>query len=736
MSFSTSNQQKINLIDNSPELNIENPLERIIYISKSNLIKEYGPNCKIKYKYSYQIINNLVYHKRTHLNIIFKEKIITEYIDEFLKRYYRKRESHKKIPQFALFYSNYQKYFCTPTFLVKFYNKKIHRQREEKAKCFYNEKFKDKENCSNSESNLEMYPASMGGKPGMGKKHFKIKNEINNKTFFNEDVKELLEKESVSINCDINSESNNTISLNESGSKLKNNSSYLLNNSSKEESLCNIMNGLINKKIFEFNSSSDTKRSNKTLSQKNKKENENDINNTKDENNKNSSNKNVFNKNIIINNNLKLVLKKRVINIKNKNKNKNITNSNNYETFELNKKKGDNLSVNFYKKIGIQNLKIVLNNKEYQKTAKNKKSAKRIGLWNAINDNDKENKRVKSQDNNVINSVNNLLMFHKNKKVSRNISSVILYKKKSLPTNKSNISAKLKANEFDNIHIQNILKNHNIKNFTKKTNNSKDKIRNMKKKSYKPLRLCKSNININPNESLLNKIKKKVLEKRAYSRERLHLKNKGDNYEKNQKNLNYNTIKRFPNGLNIYYTNLNTNKYGNYMTKNYQRNNDKFELKSNQNIFKSNKLAKSPSISEFMRYIRIQKNISNSINKRIQRKYQTIENKTNNIQNLNININNQINIRLNNINEIPSESLNNKKFQVHQKLISKNKKGVINYNTNQNFVIKYNNNMPTFLSQNNYKPKHYRVFGNKYLLENNSKSIGSRNDNKFKYYQE
>ena len=64
---------------------------------------------------------------------------------------------------------------------------------------------------------------------------------------------------------------------------------------------------------------------------------------------------------------------------------------------------------------------------------------------------------------------------------------------------------------------------------------------------------------------------KKVLEKRAYSRERLHLKNKGDNYEKNQKNLNYNTIKKFPNSLNIYYTNLNTNKYGNYMTKNYQR---------------------------------------------------------------------------------------------------------------------------------------------------------------------
>ena len=81
---------------------------------------------------------------------------------------------------------------------------------------------------------------------------------------------------------------------------------------------------------------------------------------------------------------------------------------------------------------------------------------------------------------------------------------------------------------------------------------------------------------------------------------------------------------------------------------------------------------------------------------------------------MNININNQINIRLNNINEIPSESLNNKKFQIRQKLISKNKNRSINYNTNQNLIIKYNNNIPTFISQNNYKPKNYRIFGNKH----------------------
>ena len=707
MTSLTSKQIKTIKINNSSKLNLEKSLKKIEYITKTYLKNEYGPNCNIKYTYSYQVIENLINHKCTHLYSIFKDNMINEYIDEFLKRFYRKRESHKKIPQFALFYTNYQKYFCTPTFPSKFYNKKIHRQREEKAKCFYNAKFKDKDKESNScsDNDIEMCPASTGGKPRIGKKYYKNNNEKNNKTFFNEEIKELLENESLSVYCDINSK--NTISLHESGSKLKSNRSYLLNNSSNEESLCNIMNGLYNKKLFNYNSRSDTKKSNKTLLKKNK--NEKDINNTNNENNKNNSSKNILNKKINIDNNLKLVLKKRVINIKNKHKNKNISTSNNYETFEFKNKKGQNLSANLYKTIGIQNLKIVVNDKEFEKTTKNKRSAKKLGLWNIINDKDNVNTHVKSQDNNANKRANKLITFYKNKKVSRNISYFFLHKKKSLPTSKSNISAKSKKNEFDKLQIQNIFKNHKINDFAKNSNYSKDKIRNIKKKSYKPLRISKSNININPNESLLNKIKKRVLEKKAHSRETLRLKNKIDG-----NNLNYNTFKRTPNSLSIFYPNLNTIEYRNYIKKNYQRNNNKIDLKSNQNIFKSNKLIKSPSISEFMRYIRVQRNASNSVKKKSQRNYQTIEGKANNIQNLNININNQINIRLNNINEIPSESLNNKKFQIRQKLISKNKNRSINYNTNQNLIIKYNNNIPTFISQNNYKPKNYRIFGNKH----------------------
>ena len=81
-----------------------------------------------------------------------------------------------------------------------------------------------------------------------------------------------------------------------------------------------------------------------------------------------------------------------------------------------------------------------------------------MGLWNIIKDKDNVNTHVKSQDNNANKRANKLITFYKNKKVSRNISYFFLHKKKSIPTSKSNISAKSKKSEFDKLqgNIQNV----------------------------------------------------------------------------------------------------------------------------------------------------------------------------------------------------------------------------------------------------------------------------------------
>jgi len=127
-----SSKLKSLLVKNFSELKKQNKsqnqsiLNKIPLIPYLYLMNQYGPYCEYKYRYSYQVIDNLVYNRNTHLTTRFKDNMITDFIDEFLKRFYKKKESFNKIPQFASFYINYQKYFCIPTFRVKFYNKKIH----------------------------------------------------------------------------------------------------------------------------------------------------------------------------------------------------------------------------------------------------------------------------------------------------------------------------------------------------------------------------------------------------------------------------------------------------------------------------------------------------------------------------------------------------------------------------------------------------------------------------------
>ena len=642
----------------------------IKYKMNSYLRKEYGSKCNNKYKYFFQVTENLIYNKETHLVSEFKDKMISDYIDEFLKRFYRKKESFQKIPQYSEFYINYQKYFCVPTFRIKFFNKKIHNQREKKAKCYYNKNFKELDTDSLSENNIGIGAISMDSKFDKGKLYYKNIKE-NNKTFFNKEVKEMLEKESIS-NINMNS---NTLGVYESGNKIKNNNSHLLNNISNEESLYDIMNYLNKKKLFE----------NKNNSKKNK-----DLKNKKKININSNS----------INNNVKLVIKKRVINFKNNN-----NSTNNYETSEFNNtRKHNNLSRNIIRKIGTHSFKIFWNNKDYEKNAIIRKIKK-------INNN-KENKHMKSQDN--------LLTFHKSKKATRNLSYFSLYKKKSLPTSKGNISAKIKKNTYVQNNILNIFRNYIIKDSNKKSYYSKDKIKNVKKISFKPIRISKSNINIinlgitNQNESLLNKITKKVykiIQKKGKRNEKLNLKKTGEDFRKNRMySTYYNSAKRTPNNLTVYYKNINTNKENNFLTNNHYRNNNKFIFKSTLNS-KNNKSIKSPSLLEFTKFINA---------KNLQKNYQTLEGKSNNIQNLNININNQINIRLNsNINEMPNFSINNNKNKIKLRTKNKNKNKSIDYNTNLNFRIKYKANFP-----------------NNNLIDINMKNKENRNKKKFIFQKE
>ena len=85
-----------------------------------------------------------MFNKNTHLVSTFKDYMIWDYIEEFLKRFYKNEESNERVPKFANFYKNYLKFFCVPTFKDIYCNEMIHNYSEKKAELFYNENYRSK----------------------------------------------------------------------------------------------------------------------------------------------------------------------------------------------------------------------------------------------------------------------------------------------------------------------------------------------------------------------------------------------------------------------------------------------------------------------------------------------------------------------------------------------------------------------------------------------------------------
>ena len=201
-------------------------------IAMNRIHKRYGPKAKLKYQYIGFIMENLIFNKNTHLVSTFKDYMIWDYVEEFLKRYYNDKESGERVPKFALFYKNYLKFFCIPTFKDIFSNEMIHNFNEKKAELFYNENYKKKKENNSYQEDCGIYEESESDEESDSKT---MNNNIE-KTIFNETVKKKIERYSPI---------NTSMALPESDTKLKPDDSGLLVTSSNESSLVNIMKGMI-----------------------------------------------------------------------------------------------------------------------------------------------------------------------------------------------------------------------------------------------------------------------------------------------------------------------------------------------------------------------------------------------------------------------------------------------------------------------------------------------------------
>ena len=118
--------------------------------------KYFNKKLVIKYnilpnEYTLMKLDNFITAKYCHSLASFKEKLIFNYDEEFLNRFYTKRESKKQIPLFSEFYKSYLKFFCFPTLAELRLNDLIEDMVEKKAKAFYNENFTEKDKNEKNE---------------------------------------------------------------------------------------------------------------------------------------------------------------------------------------------------------------------------------------------------------------------------------------------------------------------------------------------------------------------------------------------------------------------------------------------------------------------------------------------------------------------------------------------------------------------------------------------------------
>ena len=89
-------------------------------------------------------LDNFIKGKYCHTLSKFKENLIFNYTKEFMKKFYTKKESIKKIPLFVEFYKTYLQFFCSPTLKELNLNELIEERVEIKAMAFYKENYEEK----------------------------------------------------------------------------------------------------------------------------------------------------------------------------------------------------------------------------------------------------------------------------------------------------------------------------------------------------------------------------------------------------------------------------------------------------------------------------------------------------------------------------------------------------------------------------------------------------------------
>ena len=405
--------------------------------------------------YNINTINSFIFNRNTHLVSLFKDFMIWDYQEEFLKRFYKTEEILIRLPKFFDFYLNYLNFFSQPTLNNFSFNEILQDNCEEKAELFY-------------QNNLSKENSNSG---------IKIINDDNNKkiestiftTLLKENIENTILMTVMNMNDFFNSNNNINIDLNDVKNELNNFNENLFTNKNSLKKLVNYFNehNVCNNKKNNNNKKNKFSNFIKNLQLKNILSFKTNLIKTKKIKNKLQFNNSIKSKSIFSNSisshnikNYEIKINNNVINHNNNNskhhKSRNIISfKKSFRTFNYNNN-NNNSNSNINKNYSIKSY-----GKEKNKSKDKKSLAKTSNLKSFLNFENYLKKNIINNSKRNVSREKNLLT--KNLSKEKNL----LFKEQKRILNKNNsIKKKLKEKNIKNIKIsKKIINNINISNY-------------------------------------------------------------------------------------------------------------------------------------------------------------------------------------------------------------------------------------------------------------------------------
>ena len=555
------------------------------------------------------LINDLIESKETHFIATFKDYLISDYQEEFLRRYFYNNEINEVLPKFYQYYKNYLRFFCKGTFCDFDVNEIMQEYGESQAEFYYNRNYghKDKMKKKEKKENIDGNNDNENNENNDNENNENNENNDNNdnnddmendsdlallKYIFTQSIERSIERVKNSYNLsgkEKNEELSNIKPLNTSNEKtliLPENSTIFSDDIITKENSIRYMIDLMNKK--KMNKRTKNQKKNKinkknVLDNKNKKENNN--NNTSNKSNLNKKHERTLSKTT---SNLNVKDTKKNKNIKSRNKSNSIktnyfTNNNN------NYKNRNNPAISNYKKY----IDILSSNKPKNKSSepRKRKFQEELGISSR-----KTNPTNRAK--NCISTLNTNDLFNHFNLVSSNNFNNNLYANKNNGGNNSKVNSSL----FLLNNIQNIEKNNKVMNYYNyntlfpmaipKNNNSKNKYSISKKSENKEKKNSKNKRREN-NQYFNHNIKSFIKAMKNVSTSPKSLINGANNNSNNNansnttsnKSLSYSTVNNC--NININNNIILSNNYFNNKNQNHHSNQPQANTSSKKSLDKA-----------------------------------------------------------------------------------------------------------------------------------------------------